>query len=105
MMALYSDDNGSPDTLLVATGSKSTQAGEVHFGLTPQLFLTEGTYWLMALYETPSFPGFNETDPNVVVKYISRSFSTGFPFSFGSPGTYHGQVFNYWIDVTPGDDN
>jgi len=57
----------------------------------------------MALYESSAYPGFNESDPNVAVKYVARSFSSGLPFTVGTTTTYHGQVFNYWLDVTPGD--
>lgn len=101
-MALYSDVDGEPDSLLASTASQATVIGVQELPVTP-VSLPAGVYWIMGNFETSGSIGFSNTVPTTVVKYISLPFANAIPAVFpdhATHSTYTGQEFNYYILVT-----
>ena len=94
-MALYTDSSGAPDALVVETASTAVPVGVLEMPVT-SVALPAGGYWIMAVYDVTAsvgiaYPKFD------VVQYRSLDFADPMPGTFGSPKTYTGQIFNYYI--------
>jgi len=98
-LALYSDYNGNPYQLVAYTYATATKMGSNSVALYNPVEISPGSYWLMGFYSLQSYPGYNTSNSNVVVKYSYRTFSSGLPDYFGTVTTYTGQLFNYWLEM------
>ena len=94
-MALYTDSSGAPDALVSETASTSVPVGVLEMPV-ESVALPAGTYWIMAVFDTTASVGIAFPSKEVV-QYRSLAFSDPMPATFGSPSTYTGQVFNYYI--------
>lgn len=97
-LALYGDASGNPSTLLASTPSTPMVLGTMEIAVA-NVFLPAGDYWFMAVFDQSASIGYDMSDPNAVVKYMSLTFSQPLPTVFPAPTTYNGQRFNYYIKV------
>ncbi len=101
-MALYSDSNGEPDDLVVATTSAKIKVGSQEVAVTPTP-VAAGDYWIMGLYETATHMAVNDfataTDDHLV-KYRALPYGNPLPDPFGAAMTYGETELNYWVKVT-----
>jgi MYXO-CTERM domain-containing protein len=106
MFALYAADGqgGIPMTLVAATGDVLLDSpGTYTTPFTSNPTVGPGTYWMMAMYESPASPRMGLLDAGITVAYQSRSYGDGMPASMSGVNLYNGQNFNYWVNgtVTP----
>jgi hypothetical protein len=95
-MALYTDNGGEPGSLVVATESTAVPEGVLEIPVEPTV-LSGGTYWIMGVYDTTASIGIRYTDTTDIVQYTGFDFSDPIPSSLGTPMTYTGQIFNYYL--------
>ncbi|MDP2307094.1 MAG: putative metal-binding motif-containing protein [Pseudomonadota bacterium] len=96
-MGLYTDVYGNPGTLVVSTPGTPVVDGVEEIPVTPTV-IPAGDYWIMGVYSATASIGITYADDATkVVKYRSYSYSSALPTTFGSPSTYTGQEFNYYI--------
>jgi len=99
-VAIYDDAGGNPGNLLTE-GSGTTVVG-VNIIDVPDVIMPPGTYYYMAVYETgASISKTNNT--TATVWYISHTYSSSLPSSFGTPITYTGEEFSYYLIGTYSD--
>lgn len=97
-MALYTDVNGNPGSLVAASAAATLVVGVNEFAVTSTA-LSAGTYWIMAVYNVDASIGIRFGVGTDVVKYISFAFGGAIPSTFPTPTVYSGQGFNYYIRV------
>lgn len=98
-MALYTDDGGSPGTLVSGTLQTELLLGAQEIPAAMQKPLTPGNYWLMANFGAEQeVAGDEDAGAEAVIKYREQSV-TGNPGTFGAAQEYAGQRLNYWIKV------
>jgi hypothetical protein len=99
--AIYSSNpvNQRPNNLVAETGqvTLSTAATYDNIPFTTQPTISAGTYWMMALYNTPSTPRV-QVGGSGVVSYWTASYSSGFAAVAPGSSSYVGQNFNYWVN-------
>jgi len=95
-MALYTDNNGVPDSLFASSPITTvTASGVLELDVTDQS-LPAGTYWIMAVYSSLASVSYTSST-SATVKYRALSFGSSLPTSFGSASGYDGQEFNYFL--------
>lgn len=94
-LGLYTDNGGSPDQLVTATGTEVLAAKQNWFPATP-VEITAGTYWLMGVYDASALIGYTTSDPSAVVKYRNLTFNGTLPTTFGSAFSFTGATYNYY---------
>jgi hypothetical protein len=97
IMALYTDVNGSPGSLVAYTTSTSLNNSDQQIAPNVQAALSQGNYWIMGEYDTTASIGIDYSVSSAVVKYISHTFGSQLPANFPNPTSYTGQRFNYYI--------
>jgi hypothetical protein len=86
-----------PGELLATTGSFSvSSSGTKEIPFTEEITLQPGWYWFMAVYQTTANIGYTVNSDDLVV-YRSLPFNGTLPTTFGTPLTYTGQEFNYYL--------
>ncbi len=99
-MALYTNAGSAPGTLVAQTAATTMFVGNMELNPTAgPVFLTAGTYWIMAIYNATAQFGFTTAAGTNVVAYRSWTFGSALPTTFGTPTTYTGQSFNYYLVV------
>jgi hypothetical protein len=98
-MALYTDSGGHPGTLVAYTGSTALTASDQQITPNVQASLSATSYWIMAVYNTSASVGIDYSVTTAEVDYISFTYGGTLPSPFGSPLTYTGQRFNYYLVV------
>lgn len=98
-LALYTDSEGSPNTLVAQTAAVALTVGPNEVPVT-QSFLPAGNYWIMGIFETNASIGISFPCEETV-KYISHTFSSPLPTTFPTPTVYSCQRFNYYIRLEP----
>lgn len=99
-MALYTDVAGSPGTLVAQTAATAQIVGNHEISPTaPAVALPAGTYWLVAVYDVAGSIYYTTSATTNTVKYITHTFANALPTTFGTPTTYMGQSFNYYLVV------
>ncbi len=98
-LALYTDLNGAPNRLIVATPATPLIAGRLEIPVSPTP-VPAGTYWIMGIYDVQASIGISFST-NTQVDYVSWSFGSAMPAVFPSPIIYSGQLFNYWVRGNP----
>ena len=102
IFGLYSSDAVSllPSALLAVTNPTNLSAAQTYdniaFTSTPTV--GAGTYWMMALYESPASPRMSQLNAGSLVAYWANSYSSGMPTNAPAITTYTGQDFNYWVN-------
>ena len=95
-MALYTDNNGQPDSLFASSAITTvTGSGVLELDVTDQS-LPAGTYWIMGVFSSQASISFT-TSTSATVKYRVLGFGSSLPTSFGSASSYNGQEFNYYL--------
>jgi hypothetical protein len=98
-MALYTDDNGSPGTLVSGTLQTDLVLGAQEIPAAMQKGLAPGNYWLTANFGTATeVAGDVDSGEEDVIKFREQSY-LGMPGTFGEAQQYTGQRLNYWIKV------
>ena len=95
-MALYTDSGGAPDTLVMETKSTAVPVGALEVDLSKPVDVPAGNYWIMGIFDVSASVGI-AFPASEVVQYRSLSYSDPMPATFGTPSTYTGQLFNYYI--------
>ncbi len=103
-MALYSDNNGAPNNLIVSSIIGNVLSGEVSLSVTPTL-LSPGDYWIMAVFEESDIHINKEFDANSVVYAYYLNFGDIIPdnasnFLFSTGGI--GGIGNYYLGLDCG---
>ena len=98
---LYTNVGGNPGTLVAQSAVAGTTlvVGSQEFNPTGAVTLPAGTYWLFGLFDVTTSVGGEAMPSGVVIDYNSLAFGSAMPTSFGTPMTYTGSRFNYWIRV------
>lgn len=99
-VALYDLTSGNlPGQRLATTGTFSVSTtGPVLIPFTTSPALNAGTYWFMAVFSANASIGFSDTGAQLVA-YKSLSFGSPRSATFGTPNTYTGQAFNYYLQL------
>jgi hypothetical protein len=97
-MAIYSGDTaGAPAQLMVATDPMPVPDGVLEIPVRATR-LPAGTYWIMGVYDQEASIGIDYPPAdNRIVMYRALDFSDPMPSTFGTPETYTGQRFNYYL--------
>ena len=99
-MALYTNVGSAPGTLVAQTAATTMFVGNMEMNPTAgPVALPAGTYWIMAIYNATAQFGFTTMAGTNVVSYRSWTYGTPLPTTFGTPITYTGQSFNYYLVV------
>jgi hypothetical protein len=99
-IALYTDDGGKPDSLVVGTPSTTLLAGSQTIEV-PATEVPAGDYWIMAVYDADTpLPGDDE-DLSTPVYFKAFTFSDPLPETFGVGTTYGGQPMPYAVKGIP----
>jgi hypothetical protein len=98
VMALYTDKNGAPNTLVAYTSSTATTVSNMTMTASTQAALSATSYWIMAVYDTTGGPMQNSVTSNPI-DYIAFTFGSTLPTTFPAPTTYTNQQFNYYLVV------
>jgi len=98
VMALYTDNNNSPNTLVAYTASTTVSATDQQIAPNTQASLPAGSYWMMAVYDTTAGPDRDNSTSNTI-DYISFTYGSTLPTTFPAPTSYSGQDFNYYLLV------
>jgi hypothetical protein len=98
---LYTNVGGNPGTLVAQSAVAGTTlvVGSQEFNPTGAVTLPAGTYWLFGLFDVTTSVGGEAMPSGVVIDYNSLAFGSAMPTNFGTPMTYTGSRFNYWIRV------
>ena len=97
IMALYTDSGGKPGTLVAYTAATVLNNSDQQIAPNVQANLPAGNYWIMGEYDVTASIGYDTSQANAQVDYISHAFGSALPASFPNPTTYTGQRFNYYI--------
>ena len=104
-MAVYGDNNGVPNNLVVASSIGVVTSGRVTFPVA-QIVLPPGDYWIMAIYDTEGNHTYATSSNSLTSSYFT-------PISFGDPipnnasdffGGALGVDYIYFLDIECGDD-
>jgi len=97
-MALYTDDNGVPDELVVGTAAHTLGVGvqEIPVAATP---VAAGHYWIMAIFDSNASIAFSNGEPNPPYAYRELAFSDPLPAVFGPANFDDAQSFSYYVKV------
>jgi hypothetical protein len=98
-MALYTESGGHPGTLVAYTGSTALSGSDQQIAPNTNASLSATNYWIMAVYNTNASVGIDYSNASVEVDYISFTYGSSLPTTFGTPQTYTGQQFNYYLLV------
>jgi hypothetical protein len=93
-VAVYNSIGGNPGNLLTQ-GSGTTISG-VNVINVPNVALTPGTYFYMAIFETSAIISYTTNTPDAVW-YIPLPYASNLPASFGPPIVYTNQAFSYYF--------
>jgi len=99
-MAVYNDNAGVPNDLVINTGVATVGTGIVSIPVTPTV-LSPGDYWIMAVYQ--NFGTHSNVDVSIsgnVVYYNSLVFGNPIPTNASSFISYLNQDFLYFLDIT-----
>jgi hypothetical protein len=98
-MALYSDDNGSPGELIVATPETTVLIGSQEIAVADKV-VAPGDYWVMAVFDQVTLVAADENaPPGPMVNYRTLTFGTPLPETFGPAFSYGETLINYWLKV------
>jgi hypothetical protein len=97
IMALYTDNNGNPASLVASTSQTALNNSDQQIAPNVQANLTQGKYWIMAEYNVNASVGIDYSMSSAIVMYISHTFGSALPANFPAPTSYTGQRFNYYI--------
>lgn len=98
-MALYTDESGSPGTLVTGTLETEMLIGSQEIAVQPKQ-VKAGTYWIMANFDMVAEVGGNEQlHASNVIKYRQQDLSAGNPGVFGPALEYTGTKLNFWVRV------
>ena len=101
-MAVYDDNNGVPDNLIVSSGTTTVGSGIISLPVAPTL-LDPGDYWIMAIYDFSALHAFKTNDsPGTIVYYQSLVFGSPIPNNASSFLTYSGHNFAYFMEIECG---
>ncbi len=98
-MALYTDSGGAPGSLVAYTASTVLTNSDQQILPNTTASLSAGNYWIMAVYNTTASIGYDTSVTTAQVDYISFTYGGTLPTTFGTPITYTGQRFNYYLVV------
>jgi hypothetical protein len=93
-VAVYNNAGGSPGSLV--TQGAGTAVEGTNITDVPDVLLTPGTYYFMAVFETTGNIS-TASMTNSTVWYIPHPFSDPLPEFFGTPLTYANQNFSYYF--------
>jgi len=99
-MAVYDDNAGVPNDLVISSGVTTVGTGVVTLPVTPTQ-LMPGDYWIMAIYQ--SFGNHSNVDQSIsgnVVYYTSLVFGNPIPTNASGFSSYLNQDFLYFLDIT-----
>jgi hypothetical protein len=97
--ALYTDDGGSPGTLVTGSLVQPLELGVQEIVTGAPKAIAPGNYWLMANFDSVTeVAGDEDSGDQDIIKYKETSY-LGNPGTFGEALQYTGQRLNYWIKV------
>ncbi len=99
VMALDTESGGHPGSLVAYTTSAALTGADQQIAPNTQASLSAGNYWIMGAYDTIASIGIDYSNTSAEVDYISFTFGSALPATFGTPQTYTGQQFNYYLVV------
>jgi hypothetical protein len=97
-LALYTDNAGEPDQLVVGTGVFTLVEG-AQLVQVPASLVPAGTYWIMSTFDDTVLVATDETNTGTTFKYRSLTFSSQLPEQFGETMFYSGSRQNYYLQV------
>lgn len=101
-MAVYNDNNGSPNRLVVASGTTTVGRGVITLPVNPTN-LSPGDYWVMAVYDSTAFHTYEDsTATNNVVYYDFLSFGSPIPNNASNFQFYTGDDYTYFLNISCG---
>ena len=99
-MAVYDDNNGSPDNLVASSNMGKVGFGRVALPVTP-VVLPAGDYWIMAVYDATGLHTKNNTTiTGSTVYYQNLTFGDPIPSNASSFNTISGSDYLYFLDIT-----
>jgi len=102
-VGIYTDLGGLPDVLVADSGIFAVSTiGHLETAV-PPVALAPGDYWFMAIFDGRASVGYSETGGAVVYQGFQFGDPLYDPFSdpYGTPQTYVGQDFNYYLVGQP----
>lgn len=97
-MALYTDDGGVPDELVVGSSAHTLVVGRQDIPVTATP-VAAGFYWLVAVYDSNASIAYDEGGSNPPYVYRAFSFSDPLPAVFGSASFDGAQSYSYYVKV------
>lgn len=101
-MAVYTDLNDQPGTLLAVSGIGTVGEGVISFPVSP-LQLQPGLYWILAIYDTPGAHSYVRTTPEGrICSFKMLPFGSAIPGSGAGFSSYIGTDFSYFLGISCG---
>lgn len=99
-MAVYDDNAGVPNDLVISSGVTTVGTGVVTLPVTPTQ-LIPGDYWIMAVYQSSgNHSNVDFTITGNVVYYTPLNFGDPIPNNASGFISYENQDFLYFLDIT-----
>lgn len=98
-MAVYDDNAGVPNDLIVSSGITTVGSGVVTLNITPMV-IPQGDYWIMAIYEQQGdHSNVDQMANSNTVYYTTVNFGDPLPANASGFLSYVGQDFLYFLDI------
>lgn len=101
-MAIYDDNGGTPNNLIVTSSLATVGNGVVSLAVTPTV-LPAGDYWIMAVYQTTGNHSDVYSSGTNTVYYNALTYGNPIPNNAAGFPNYSGHNFLYFLDITCGD--
>jgi hypothetical protein len=97
--ALYTNDNGSPGTLVAETALTEVLIGVQEVPVVTETSVTPGFYWLMANFTDTQEVAGDLNAGSDIIKYKQFSSASENTPTFGAAQQFTGQRLTYWLKV------
>ena len=101
-MAVYDDNGGVPNNLIVSSSPGTVGNGVISLPVTPTV-LPAGDYWIMAVYEFDGQHSELYSVPGNAVYYQGLNYGDNMPNNASGFDSYSGHDFLYFLDITCSD--
>ena len=98
--ALYTDNAGQPDHLVVGSDIGTVLLGRQVITV-PATPIVAGSYWIMAVFSAETLQPGDDAATDTPVKFRVLNFNDPLPTTFGPVSTQGGSRLNYTVRVVP----
>lgn len=102
-MAVYDDNSGVPNNLIIASGLGTVGDGLTTFQVSSTV-LPAGDYWVMACYEITETSSYERNAPGNLIYYSDHPYGTTVPSNASDFIYYDGLDFPYFLGIDCGVD-